>query len=187
MGRSAVFEGVNIFLNSCNGDAVVGSTLSQEFWVVDSLSTTGNFLTSHEEVVRVSVVGVLRVNHGIERSSIGRISVEHIEVSVELLLHDLTESLFVGSVQILEGVLLKASLSEELDSFFEVEADILALELLERILFIDNCQFFSILSLKTIEDVNEHFRKEIKDFEVVLLEYHLDIEACELAQVTISV
>jgi hypothetical protein len=35
--------------------------------------------------------------------------------------------------------------------------------------------------------MDEHVSEEIKDFEVVLVEHHLDIETCELAQVTVGV
>lgn len=157
MGRCAVLEGVNIFLNASNRDLVVSSALSKEVWVVDSLSSTGDLFTSHEEVIRVCIVGVLRVDHSIERSSIGRVAVEHIEVSVELLLHDFTKSLLVSSIQVLKRVLLESSFLKKLYTVLEVKADILALELLKRILIIDNGKFLSIPGLKSIEDVNEHF------------------------------
>ena len=51
----------------------------------------------------------------------------------------------------------------------------------------DDLEFLSELLVKTLENVNKHLCEEIKDLKVVLFEGHLDIEACELAQVAVGV
>lgn len=42
---------------------------------MDSLGTTGDFLTSHEEIVGVSVVGVVGVEHCVEWSCVCGVSI----------------------------------------------------------------------------------------------------------------
>ena len=52
---------------------------------MDTLGSTSDLFSSHEEIIGVSVSGVLRVKHGVERTSTLRVSVEHVEVSVVFL------------------------------------------------------------------------------------------------------
>ena len=156
MGRSSILEGIDVILDGCQRDLVNGCTLSQELGVVDTLSTTGDLLTSHEEIIRVCVVRVFRVDHGIEGASIGRVAVEHVEIGVKFLLDNAAEGLLVLSVQVLKGLLLIASLLKKTYTLFKVESNILALELLEWILLIDNGKFLGISALKSVEDMHKH-------------------------------
>ena len=72
---------------------------------MDTLCTTGDFLTSHEEIVRVGVVGVVGVEHGVEWTSIRGITVEHVKVSVVFFTDKSSKLLLVLSVQVLKWVL----------------------------------------------------------------------------------
>lgn len=72
---------------------------------MDTLCTTGDFLTSHEEIVGVGVVGVVRVEHGVEWTSIRGITVEHVKVSVVFFTDKSSKLLLVLSVQVLKWVL----------------------------------------------------------------------------------
>lgn len=56
-------------------DAVDLGTLNQEVWIVDSLSTGQDFFASHKHVVRVGVLRVMWVRHGVERTNCQRIFV----------------------------------------------------------------------------------------------------------------
>ena len=129
----------------------------------------------------------MRINHGVEWTSVDRVAVEHIEIGLILLTDELAKNFFVLSAEILEGILYVSVVSKELNTLLEVKADILAKEGLEGILITDNFEFFCEPLIKTLEDVNEHLSQEVKNLEVVFLEGHLDIEACELAQVAIGV
>ena len=77
------------------------SSFLEEFWFMDSLGSTGNFLSSHEEIIGVSVVGVDRVKHSVEWPCIGGVPVQHIEVSIVLVSDNLAKSFLIFSVQIL--------------------------------------------------------------------------------------
>ena len=98
MRRSSVLEGINILLDGVHRDIVGCCSLSQECRVMDSLSAGGNLLASHEEVVAVSVVGVIRVQHSVEWTSIGWISIEHVEVSIVLFTNNSAKLLLIEGV-----------------------------------------------------------------------------------------
>lgn len=54
-------------------------------------------------------------------------------------------------------------------------------------MIIDYFEFLGESLVETLKDMDEHFGKKVEDLKVVLLEGHLDIEACKLAQVTVCV
>lgn len=90
MGRSSILERINIFLDSVRRNVMGKGSFLEEFWFVDSLSTTSNLLTSHEEIIRVSIVRVVWVKHGVERSGICGISIQHKEVGIILFSNNST-------------------------------------------------------------------------------------------------
>jgi hypothetical protein len=187
VGRCTILEGIDVILNGRDRDLVCGGSLCKELGVVNTLSSRSDLLTTHEEVVRVCVIRVARVNHGVEGTSIDWVSVKHVEVGLELFADELAKDLLVLGVEILKRVLGIAVLSKKLYTLFEAESDILAEEGLERILIADDLEFLSKSLVKTLENVNKHLCEEIKDFKVVLFEGHLDIKASELAQVAVGV
>lgn len=81
----SVFETVNIIFNSFWINSFSNSSLSKDNWVMNSLSATQNFLSSHEEIIRASESWVIFANSCIERSSFNRISVKHIKISIVFL------------------------------------------------------------------------------------------------------
>ena len=83
--RGTILEGFDVVFDGLNRNAEGLGSFSQHNWVVDSLSTTRDFFSAHEEVIRVCVVGVSWVNHSVERSCIDGISIQHVEVSVVLI------------------------------------------------------------------------------------------------------
>jgi len=166
---------------------VYGGSLSEELRVMNTLSSRSDFFSSHEEIVRVCVVRVMRVNHSVEWTSVDGVSVQHIEISLILLTDKFSKNFLILSAKIFERVLSVSVLSQELNSVFEAQSNIFAKEGLERILITDNFEFFGKSFLETFKNVNEHLGKKIKDLKVVLFKCHFDIEACELAQVAIGV
>lgn len=75
MGWGTILECINIVLNGFYWNIMCLCSFSKEFWVMDSLGTTGDFLTSHEEIVGVSVVGVVGVEHCVEWSCVCGVSI----------------------------------------------------------------------------------------------------------------
>ena len=187
MRRSSVLEGIDIFLDGVDRNFVSGGSLGQELGLVNTLGSRCNFLTTHEKVVGVSVVRVMRVNHCIEWTSIYGIAVKHIEISLVLFTNESTKSLLVLSAKVLKRILDKAVVSKELNTLLKAKSDILAKEGLERILIIDNFEFFSKSLVKSLENMHKHLGKKIENLKIVLLKCHFDIEACELAEMTISI
>lgn len=89
---STIFKGIDVVLDGVNWDLPELGSLDKHFWIVDSLGTTCDFFTSHEEIVGVSIVRVSWVQHSVEWSNGSWVTVEHIEISVVFLLHKFTES-----------------------------------------------------------------------------------------------
>jgi hypothetical protein len=87
MSWGTVLEGVNVVLDGVDWDFKMLGSLDEHLWDVDSLSSRSDLLTSHEEIVRVGVVGVSWVQHCIEWTGIGWVSIEHVEISLVFLLH----------------------------------------------------------------------------------------------------
>jgi hypothetical protein len=85
--------------------------------------------------------------------------------------------------------LIVACFSQKLDSFSEIELEdwIGALEFLKRILFVDYSKFTCVSGLHVFEHEHHQFANEVQNFEVMILELHLQIEACELTEMTIGV
>lgn len=94
MSVGSVFEGVNVVLNSGNWDSKEVGSFNKHFCVVNSLSSTCNFFTSHEEIVRVSVIRIFWVKHGVEWSHCCWIAIEHVEISLVFFFDDSSQSFF---------------------------------------------------------------------------------------------
>ena len=115
-----ILEGFDVVLDCLNGDAKRFSSFSQHDWVVDSLGSARDFFSAHEEVIRVCVVGVGRVNHSVERSRIDRVPIQHVKVSVVLISDQSAKSFLCLGRKILKRLLLNASFMQHSDSFLEV-------------------------------------------------------------------
>jgi len=87
-----IFECLNIVLDGVNWDIEMFSSLCEHHWVMDTLSSRSDLFSSHEKVIGVGVVWIMRVKHGVEWSSIGWISVQHVEISVILLSYESSKS-----------------------------------------------------------------------------------------------
>lgn len=189
MGGSTVLERIDVVLDGLDGDALGRGSLGEHDRVVHSLSSRGDLLSAHEEIVRVGVVLVMRVKHGVEGASIDGVAVKHVEVSIVLLPDEATESLLGLSGQVLKRVLIVASFLQHGDSFLEVHFEnwVANLELLERILLVDDGELATKSGLEVLNHVDHHIADDVKHFEVVILEFHLHIEASELAQMPVGV
>lgn len=77
---------------------------------------------------------------------------------------------------------------EQSDTFVEGDLNywILALEGLEFELFVDSLELSSESRLEIVEDVGEELSEKLKNFEIVFLDGHLDIQAYKLAHVTMG-
>ena len=91
--RCSIFEGIDVVLDLFDRDAETLGSLSQHSRVMHSLSSARDLFAAHEEVIRVSVVRINWVNHGVEGSRVDWVSVKHVEVSVVFCLHKRTQCL----------------------------------------------------------------------------------------------
>ena len=91
MGGSTVLERIDVVLDGLDGDALGRGSLGEHDRVVHSLSSRGDLLSTHEEIVRVAVVRIVWVQHGVEGSDGGGVSIEHVEIGIMLILDDLAE------------------------------------------------------------------------------------------------
>lgn len=62
----------------------------------------------------------MRINHGVEWTSVDWVAVEHIEIGLILLTDELAKNFFVLSAEILEGILCVSVVSKELNTLLEV-------------------------------------------------------------------
>ena len=82
--RCTVLESFNVVFNLLDRYALGLCSFGQHCWVVHSLCSARDFLSTHEKVVRVGVVGIIWVYHGVERPRVDRIPIQHVKVSVVL-------------------------------------------------------------------------------------------------------
>ena len=85
--RSTVLKRIDVIFDLLDRYASGLGPLSKHYWVMNTLSSARDFFTTHEKVVRVCVVGVSRVNHGVEGPRVDGVPVQHVEVSVVLGSH----------------------------------------------------------------------------------------------------
>lgn len=83
----AVLEAFDVVGDGGGVDSLVDCTLAEHVRVMDALGTGKDLLTSHEEVVGTGVVGVVLAEHCVERTSSCWIAMQHVEVSIVLVLH----------------------------------------------------------------------------------------------------
>ena len=189
MGGSAILERVNIVLECFNRDVEVLGSLVKHFRDVDSLGSRSNFLSSHEEVVRIGVSIISWVKHGVERSNCSWVPVEHVEISSVLFLDKLSQHFLVLSAQVIEVSLDISCLFKQLNSFLEVELNNwrFADEVLKWILLPDYIKLGLVLILDTVADKDKQLRERIENLEVMLFDDHLHIEASKLTKMSICV
>jgi len=189
MARCSVFHGVNVLAEGVNIEATFLGSLLEHHWVVNTLGTRGNFLTAHEEIVRVGEAAVLGVQHSVERSSAHGVAVKHVEVSVVLILDNAAKSLLGLSAQVLELILLVTSISEHLHTFAEVDLDngVSTDKVLEGVLVVDNTELLGESLLHVLEQVDQHGTNIVQNLKVMVLELHLHIQASEFTQVAVGV
>lgn len=189
MGRCSVLKGIDVVLNAFFRDIVRLGSLCQHLGVVDSLSSTGDLLASHEEIVGKGVVGVLRVDHGVEGTSGHGVSVKHVEIGVVLFSHNPSKGLLSLRAQVFEGILFVPSLLEHLTACFEVKLDnrVGTFELLEGVLVVNDGKFLGMSLLEVLGQVNDHVADKVEHLKVMVLDLHFHIEASELAQMPVGV
>lgn len=156
VGRCAILKRVDVVLDGLNCDAALLSSLLQQDGVVNTLCTRGDLLASHEEVVGVGEARIMRIEHRVERSRVYRVPIQHVEVCVVLFTHDPAESLLRLRGQVLELTLLNACLLKHFDAFAEIKLKdwVSALEILKRILLVDDSELASIPLLHLGEHEN---------------------------------
>lgn len=97
---SAKSERVNIILQLDQVDAESSSALLEELGDVHTLSTRGDFLTSHEDIVRVGEADVVGTGHSVEGAEAEREAVDDVEIDAVTFLDDTTEELLVFRVDV---------------------------------------------------------------------------------------
>lgn len=90
---------------------------------MDTLRAGQNFLAAHKHVVRVGVLGVGRVRHGVEGSHRQRELVQDVEIGVVLGLHQSAEQLLAGRRQILFVVHGDAGLAQHRDGLGKLQLE----------------------------------------------------------------
>jgi hypothetical protein len=186
---STILESVDVVFDGLNSNTLLLGALGEHLRLMNTLSSRGNLLSTHEEVVRVSEGGVVRVKHSVERTSSNRVAVKHVEVSVVLFSNESAESLLGLSAEIIVDILFVASFLEHLNTVLKVDFDdgVSTLELLEGVLVVDDLKFASEAFLNVFEKEDHQLANQIQNLEVMIFEFHLHIESGELTQVAVGV
>lgn len=87
MGIGSVFEAFNVVFDGLGVNSLGDGSFSKDDGVMDSLSTTENFLSSHKEVKGAGKIGIVFADSRVKRPGFDRIPVEHVEISIILLSH----------------------------------------------------------------------------------------------------
>lgn len=131
----------------------------------------------------------MRVDHSVEGSGVFGVAVQHVEISVVFLPHNSSESLLCFSREIFKRFLLDSSLVQQLDAFPKAYLYdwVGALKVFERILLVNDAKLARVPRLHILKHEHHQFANQVQDFEVVVLEFHFQIQACELTQVSVRV
>jgi len=184
-----VAEAFDVIFNSHWVNAAFHGTFLQHLRIMDSLSTRGDFFTTHEEVIRTSEIRVIRGRHGVERTGVLGITMQEIEVRVVFFTDDLTQFALDFRREILVHVLFHAVFFQKTAAFFEGETGHrgLVFERLERVLLVDLSQFIGETFVEFCKDVHEHLSHHIHELIIALFDRELDIQTREFAQMTMGV
>mmetsp|Transcript_113153 Transcript_113153/g.221874 ORF Transcript_113153/g.221874 Transcript_113153/m.221874 type:complete len:214 (+) Transcript_113153:215-856(+) len=184
-----MFERIQVTLNGRKWDTACCRSLCEHLRIVDALRSGHNLLAADEQIVRVRPARVLGVRHRVERACRLWILVHHVKVSAVLLSDQLSQSLLIGSGDILISRSRNASIIEHLNAFLEGEAQTWAqvLERLYWILLSDQVELVLKLISNAVEDVSEEATHDIKHFVVMLINCHFKIKPSELTQMSMSV
>jgi hypothetical protein len=110
MWISSIFEGVNVGLDGFNLNSFYNSSFFKDFWIVDSLGSRDDFLTSHENIIRIGKDRVILVKHGIERSCRNWVLMKDVKICLIFFLDNLSEFFFDISRDVLGRVLVDSIL-----------------------------------------------------------------------------
>lgn len=189
MRVGAIAETLDVVSDGVGFDATLHCALLKHNGVVDSLGTTGDFFTAHEKVIGAGKVGVIRGEHGVERSGFLGVTVQEIQVSIVFFTHKLTQLAFHFGADVLVHTLLDASIFEHLATFFEGESGNRSrnFERLERILLVDMSQLSCEALFKLCKDIAKHISHLVHQLEVALFYCEFNVQPCELAQVAMGV
>ncbi len=82
MGIGSVLETVDVVLDCFGFDSLGNGSFLQNDGVMNSLSATQDFLSSHEEIVGTGESGIVLTYGGVEGSGFDWVPVEHVEIGV---------------------------------------------------------------------------------------------------------
>jgi hypothetical protein len=212
MWRAAISEALDVVLGTgavgVDRGVVFAHLLSQQLRLVDTLGARADLLATHEEIVRVRELRVMRRRHCVSRADVDRELVEDVEVGVVLLKDQAAEVLFLGCAalrqfhrresrdcpnlpQVVVVVQLLACFAQHLDTLCERNSRHLArlrkLELIDVVDTANEVRLALEAYVQLLEDEQHEILKHTHNLVVVLLEFHLEIKTSELGQVASSV
>ena len=186
MGICAVIETLNIIFNRIDLNSTLLGPFCEQDWIVNPLCAGGDLLAAHEEVVGTGEVVVVGTTHRVEGPCCFRVSVQEVQVSSELLTHDLTEFTFHVGRKVFHYVPLDPVLLQQLNAFFEGQFRnrFDESERFERELLVHSFQFVLETTFKVFENIGKHVCECVHQFVVVFLNHHFKIHSCKFTQMS---
>mmetsp|Transcript_12883 Transcript_12883/g.32660 ORF Transcript_12883/g.32660 Transcript_12883/m.32660 type:complete len:282 (-) Transcript_12883:620-1465(-) len=158
---------------------------------MDTLCARNDFLSSHENVVRVRVPLVARLRHRVEGANVHWEASQHKKIRVVLLVHKLAQRALSFGVEVIEIPDRVPVVAKHLDRFGESENEVFAtrpvLEGSRRVLLVDSLQFKLTSLIQPIEYRSKHCINEFQDLIVMVTEGHFDVESHKFAQMAMRV
>mmetsp|Transcript_9520 Transcript_9520/g.23833 ORF Transcript_9520/g.23833 Transcript_9520/m.23833 type:complete len:418 (+) Transcript_9520:25-1278(+) len=180
-------ERVHVRADAVQAHALFLRAGPQHLGVVHALRARADLLPTHEQVIRVGVLAVYRVAHGVERAHAVRVLVQHEEVGAVLLLHQLAQPALQRRAQVIVVANLLARVAQHLHAFRESQAgDGGVHQVLKRVLPLDGCDLHRVALLQTIENEQQHAFQHVQGFMVVLVNGHLQVKPSELCQMAMG-
>ena len=156
---------------------------------MNPLGSWHDFLSSHEEVIRVGPSTVVRIMHRIKGSDCSRKLVQDVKVSVVLCFDQLPQLLFSGSIHVILRIHQDSIFSQEGNCFwvFKSQRGLQELEWFCRILLSYCFNFFCINSLQSFEYLYKHLSNDINNLMVMIIKCHFKIQSHKLSQMSMSI
>lgn len=129
------------------------------------------------------------VDHSVEGTGVFGVAVKHVEICIVFLSYNFSKSFFCVSGKILKRFLLNTSLVQQFYALLKAYPNdwVSALEVLERILFVDYAKLSGVPCLHILKHEYHQFANQVQNLKVVVLEFHFKIKTCKFAQMSIRV
>mmetsp|Transcript_9352 Transcript_9352/g.12406 ORF Transcript_9352/g.12406 Transcript_9352/m.12406 type:complete len:254 (+) Transcript_9352:280-1041(+) len=181
---------INIGFNILERNSPDLGSLFKQIRFMNTLGTRQNFLPADKEIIGIGQFWIFRVGHGVKWTNRQRVLVHKEKVRLVFFLDNVTQFLFIFGRQIFEIILFHTGhITQQLASFCirEFECWSQVLQILKWMLLSYTFQFIFAAFIETIKNGNKQITVNLKNFIVMFLNHHFQIQTSKFTQVTTCV